>query len=177
MSNRPFSNQWKAADAVSHDLMVLDTEKLLVQVSATDSWQRNKHLTLKLPLLRSRLSYLPPPPILSPCQRDHRMTTQCLIHKHHGLDVPRANQPMFLDWVEFHLQFLKENKMQYFKTFADLLSTQETRSEVFRSSASKWCGCLNPLCAHVEWNLCIVISYCTTYKNVFLLITATEVEL
>jgi len=117
MSNMPFSNQLKAAQVASHDLMVLDREKWLVQVSATN-WQRNKHLTLKLPLLCGRLSYLPPPQILSPCQRDHRTMTLCLNHKHHGRDVLRANQPTFLDWVEFHLQFLKENKMQYFKTLA-----------------------------------------------------------
>jgi len=118
MPNRTFSNQCKAAHAVSHDLMVLDKEKLLVQVSATNVRQINKHLTVKLPLLCVRLSYLPPPQILSPCQRDHRMMTLRLNHKHHGLDVPTANQPMFLDSVEFHLQFLKENKMQYFKMLA-----------------------------------------------------------
>lgn len=36
MFNMPFSNQWKAAHVVSHELMVLDREKLLVQVSATN---------------------------------------------------------------------------------------------------------------------------------------------
>lgn len=58
------------------------------------------------------------------------MMTLCLNHRHHGLDVPRANQPTFLDWVEFHLRFLKENKMRILKYLhktpcTDLLSTQK----------------------------------------------------
>jgi hypothetical protein len=94
--------------------IVCNAVELFVQVSDQNIDTANQYYyKLELPLPYGMQSYLPPPQIWNLCQRGHQMMKQCLNYKVHDLDVPTANQPMFLDLVEFHLQFLKENKIQY----------------------------------------------------------------